>query len=150
MKKAYSVVITGDEMKELSQQEFWLEVYHNCDHGYRLEQFMIENGIDYPHWDYCFAHEAVKLAILGNVVLLLGNFHHIIALPDVISFYQFEQLQKSKALFLNEKSSISIMNITKGEDRIVYEGIDSGNSFEIYNNLVCDKLQKGISKKKRL
>lgn len=148
MRNAYVIVIMGDDMDKLSNQTFFLEVFPGSTHDATLNSFCIEHGIVYPFVDFYFSCSAVKLAGLGNVVLMLGNSCHIIALPDKITRYQFIELGKQKELFLNEDAIVSIMNIENREGKNVYEGIGSGTAHEKYNELVRSKLERGFVKKK--
>lgn len=141
MSNACVLIITGSNMGELSNQYFKLNVARGSDHSFVLEKFMLDYHIDYPFWDYCFSHDAVKLAVLGNIVILIGGFCHIVSLPDEISFYQKNCLEKFEALFYNEKSCFAIMNISKELERIVYEAIDSSVAKECYFDLVERKHQ---------
>lgn len=150
MKNCFVIIITGNDMGKISNQYYEMPVSNGSDHGFVLEQFMLEQEIDYPFWDYCFAHDAVKLAVLGNIVILTGNVFHIIALPDEISSYQRDELREIECLFNNEQSCLSIMNIFRESDRIVYEGIDSSASKKLYFELIEKKYQIWKQKSKTL
>jgi len=136
------MIITGEEMKDISNQFFQFFVAPGGDHTFLLEEFMREHCIVYPYWDYCFAHEAMKLAIMGNIVVLVGSCYHVIALPDVISDFQVEYLKKVQELFYNDKSFLSIMNVQKDGESIIYEGIDSSDAKKRYSALIDEKNHK--------
>lgn len=147
MDKSWVIVITGDEMQTLSGKTFPMEVYPGCDHFFKLACFVKENNICYPYNEFYFSSDIVKLAALGNVTLLLGVNCHIVALPPYLTQYQFEELGKSKDLFFNEKSLVSIMNIVENDGKLIYEPISTNDSFKRYDNLVAEKFQKGLCKK---
>lgn len=142
MNNSYVLIITGDQMGNLSNQFHKLIVSAGSDHTFLLEEFMLDHKIDYPYWDYCFSHDAVKLAVLGNIVILIGSIFHILAFPEMITDYQISILEDIHSLFNNDDSYFSIMNISKDLDKFVYEGLSSSICKENYDRLVFEKHEK--------
>lgn len=136
------IIITGEKMESLSNQLFKIDVHPKCDHSYMLAEFIEENKIEYPYFDFAFSHDLVKMAVLSNVVIFESISLHIISLPNEITDFQLEKLKEHKDLFINDKSIFCLMNIRKERDKLVFEDYSTFIAPKIYDNLIEQKHKK--------
>jgi len=134
-------IITGDEMNDLSNKTFELEVHPKCDHSYILSEFMNEQKIKYKNCDLAFSHSIVQMAALSNIVIFKGGNFYLISLPNQITEYQLKKLEEYRPFIINERTILCLMDITKENERLVFNDYNSKISPEIYDYLINQKHQ---------
>lgn len=136
------IIITGEEMSSLSNQVFNIKVRPRSDHSCILSEFVNEHKIKYPYMEYAFAHNIVKMAVLSNIVIFEAKNFRLISLPDKITDFQFQQLEKNNQLRAPKEEILCIMDITKEEDKIIRDEYNSSIAPKVYKSLIEEKHNK--------
>ena len=136
------IIITGEEMSSLSNQIFNIKVRPRSDHSCILSEFINEHKIKYPYMEYAFAHNIVKMAVLSNIVIFEAKNFRLISLPDKITDFQFQQLEKNNQLRTAKEEILCIMDISKEEDKLNREEYNSSVAPKVYKSLIEEKHNK--------
>lgn len=136
------IIITGEEMSSLSNQIFNIKVRPRSDHSCILSEFINEHKIKYPYMEYAFAHNIVKMAVLSNIVIFEAKNFRLISLPDKITDFQFQQLEKNNQLRAPKEEILCIMDISKEEDKLNREEYNSSVAPKVYKSLIEEKHNK--------
>lgn len=136
------IIITGEEMSSLSNQVFNIKVRPRSDHSCILSEFVNEHKIKYPYMEYAFAHNIVKMAVLSNIVIFEAKNFRLISLPDKITDFQFQQLEKNNQLRAPKEEILCIMDISKEEDKLNREEYNSSVAPKVYKSLIEEKHNK--------